>query len=189
MGITYLVITSVDRDDLPDGGAKHFAQVIQACRKAVPSMGFEILVPDFKGVQTRALDILDSVQPFVFSHNIETVPSLYVTARPGGDYRRSLELLRKAALRWPGTPIKSSMMLGLGEDDKEVKEVLKDLHDSGCSRVALGQYLQPDRLSLPVVNFVTPESFRQWEKTARTIGFSWVMASPLTRSSYHAEQQ
>lgn len=189
MGIKYLVITSVDRDDLPDGGASQFARVITACRQADPSMGFEILVPDFKGVQDSALEILADARPFVFSHNVETVPSLYRTARPGGDYKRSLRLLEKAAGRWPDLPIKSSLMLGLGEKEEEVTAVLKDLHKSGCSRVAMGQYLQPDRFALPVAEFITPEAFKRWEYAAREIGFSWVMASPLTRSSYHAEQQ
>lgn len=187
LGITYLVITSVDRDDLDDGGAQQFVDVMEACRKQNPSMRFEILVPDFKGVQEQALQRLDMALPFVFSHNIETVPSLYRKARPGGNYSRSLRLLELASIRWPKTPIKSSIMLGLGEDEQEVEDVLRDLHNAGCSRVAMGQYLQPDKTSLPVEEYITPERFEQWNNQAKAIGFSWVMASPFTRSSYHAE--
>nr|MDA3833024.1 lipoyl synthase [Spirochaetales bacterium] len=138
MNILYLVITSVDRDDLPDGGATQFTKVITACRDANPGMRFEILVPDFKNSQQQSLEILESAHPFVFSHNIETVPSLYRKARPGGDYQRSLDILLKASERWPETPIKSSIMLGLGETDAEVIQVLKDLRNSGCTRAAIG---------------------------------------------------
>lgn len=187
MNITYLVITSVDRDDLPDGGASHFRDVIAACREASPEMRFEILTPDFKGSQLFSLKTLQPALPFVFSHNIETVPRLYKTARPGGDYDRSLGLLSSAAEVYPDTPIKSSIMLGLGETDEEVIQVLKDLRSSGCTRVALGQYLRPDRESLEVQEYVTPSKFSWWEQKARDLGFDWVMASPFTRSSYHAD--
>ncbi len=187
MGITYLVITSVDRDDLLDGGASQFRDVMDACRNMNDDIRFEILTPDFKGSQAKSLEILSSALPFVFSHNIETVSRLYPTARPGGVYERTLRLLNLASIRYPNTPIKSSIMLGLGETEAEVIEVLEDLHEAGCTRVAMGQYLKPDRDSLEVKEYVTPEKFEWWEKTAREIGFDWVMSSPFTRSSYHAD--
>ncbi|MCF7933858.1 MAG: lipoyl synthase [Spirochaetia bacterium] len=187
MDISYLVITSVDRDDLPDGGASHFRDVILACRAANPLMRFELLVPDFKDSQDHSLEILSQALPFVFSHNIETPAQLYATARPGGVYSRSLQLLAKASERWPEVPIKSSIMLGLGESEQQVLQTLKDLHDAGCDRLAMGQYLRPSAESLPVAEFVTPEKFTWWEEQARSIGFDWVMASPFTRSSYHAD--
>src|SRR5690606_27831106 len=126
--------------------------------------------------------------PFVFGHNVETVPSLYSLARPGGDYQRSLELLRKAKVAWPNVDTKSSIMLGLGEKDQEVVQVLQDLHAAQCDRVAMGQYLRPSKESLEVVECIHPDRFDQWAQTARRLGFRWVMASPFTRSSYHAEQ-
>lgn len=187
MNIKYLVITSVDRDDLPDGGAKQFQLVMEACRNADPSMRFEILVPDFKNVQERALDILEKELPFVFSHNVETVPSLYPIVRPGATYKRSLDLLRLAAKAWPDIPIKSSIMLGLGETDEEVLQVLQDLLDVGCTRLSLGQYLQPDKESLAVKEFVTPQKFSWWKEQARSLGFTWVLSMPFARSSYHAD--
>lgn len=187
MGLKYLVITSVDRDDLPDGGAGHFRDVIARCRQVVPGLGFELLTPDFRDCPDAALKILTEAVPFVFGHNIETVPSLYSKARPGGDYRRSLELLRKAKSVWPKLQTKSSLMLGLGEQDEEVVAVLKDLRQAGCDRVAIGQYLRPGKDSLEVVEYVTPEKFDEWAQQARALGFDWVMSSPFTRSSYHAE--
>ncbi len=187
MGITYLVITSVDRDDLPDGGAAQFRDVMNACRELNPEIRFEILTPDFKDSQVEALEVLASALPFVFSHNIETVSSLYPIARPGGVYVRTLNLLKMASLRYPSAPIKSSIMLGLGETEAQVIEVLTDLQEAGCTRVAMGQYLRPDKDSLEVQEYVTPQKFEWWEKKAREIGFDWVMASPFTRSSYHAD--
>ncbi len=187
LGITYLVITSVDRDDLPDGGAAQFRDVMAACREQDPGMRFEILTPDFRDSQAESLELLAPALPFVFSHNIETVPSLYRTARPGGVYERSLNLLKLASERFPGTPVKSSIMLGLGETEEEVIAVLKDLRASGCTRVAMGQYLRPDKDSLEVQEYVTPEKFEWWDRTAHELGFDWVMASPFTRSSYHAD--
>jgi len=189
MQLKYLVITSVDRDDLPDGGAGHFRDVILRCREVVPTLGFELLVPDFRDCQDAAIDILTAALPFVFGHNVETVPSLYSKARPGGDYRRSLELLRKAKQQWPHIQTKSSLMLGLGETDDEIMAVLKDLRGVGCDRLSLGQYLRPSKESLEVVEYITPEKFEWWAQQAKKLGFSWVMSSPFTRSSYHAETE
>jgi lipoic acid synthetase len=188
MKLKYLVITSVDRDDLHDGGAGHFRDVIQECRRQVPDLSFELLVPDFRDCQDEALAKLEGVRPFVFGHNVETVGALYPIARPGGVYRRSLDLLEKAKVKWPDTQTKSSLMLGLGETDEQLVEVLKDLRAVGCDRLALGQYLKPSKESLDVVEYVTPEKFDAWKKTAEQLGFSWVQSSPFTRSSYHAEE-
>lgn len=188
MGLKYLVITSVDRDDLADGGAAHFRDVIQTCRQEVADLQFELLVPDFKGCQDQALAILDEALPFVFGHNVETVPALYSKARPGGVYRRSLDLLEKAKAKWPDTRTKSSLMLGLGETDEQLIDVLRDLRAVGCDRLALGQYLKPSKESLDVVEYVTPEKFDWWKQTALGLGFTWVQSSPFTRSSYHAEE-
>lgn len=188
IGVKYLVITSVDRDDLEDGGASQFSDVMAACRQRDEKMRFELLVPDFRDCRETALEMLDSSRPFVFGHNVETVPELYAKARPGGDYSRSLNLLKAAIERWPEIPTKSSLMLGLGETDDQVLEVLKDLRDAGCDRVSLGQYLKPSRDALDVVEFVTPEKFDWWAEKAREMGFSWVMSSPFTRSSYHADE-
>ena len=187
LGIQYLVITSVDRDDLADGGASQFVAVVQACREVNPHMRFELLVPDFKGVQHLALEILDSVQPFVFGHNVETVPELYSVARPGGDYARSLGLFSLVRLRWPDIRIKSSMMLGLGESEKQVRRVLQDLRDNGCDRLCLGQYLKPSKDSLEVKQFVHPDRFASWAQEAAAMGFTWVLSEPFARSSYHAQ--
>jgi lipoyl synthase len=185
--IQYLVMTSVDRDDLPDGGAGHFRDCIRVVRSRRPGTRFEILTPDFKGAERLAIEMLTDALPFVFGHNIETVPRLYPTARPGGDYGRSLELLKMAKAAWPQTQTKSAFMLGLGESRNEVLEVLHDLRKASVDRVSIGQYLCPDKNSLPVVEYVQPEVFEAYGKTAREMGFSWVMASPFTRSSYHAE--
>ncbi|MHC4927135.1 MAG: lipoyl synthase [Planctomycetota bacterium] len=189
MKLKYLVITSVDRDDLDDGGAGHFRDVINTSRDAVEGLEFELLVPDFRDCQDKALDILTDALPFVFGHNVETVPSLYKTARPGGVYERSLKLLEKAKQKWPDTQTKSSLMLGLGEKDDELMGVLKDLRAIGCDRLALGQYLKPSKESLDVVEYITPEKFDWWDKQARELGFTWVQSSPFTRSSYHAEER
>ncbi|MHC4258217.1 MAG: lipoyl synthase [Planctomycetota bacterium] len=183
MGLKYLVITSVDRDDLADGGAGHFRDVILRCREVMPELEFELLVPDFRDCQDASIEILKDALPFVFGHNVETVPSLYSTARPGGDYQRSLSLLEKAKQTLPQTQTKSSLMLGLGEKDAELMEVLKDLRAIGCNRLALGQYLRPDKDSLEVVEYITPEKFEWWAQQARELGFSWVQSSPFTRSS------
>lgn len=189
MSIRYLVITSVNRDDLPDGGASHFRDCIDEVRRQCPSMRFEILTPDFKGCTEQALETLADALPFVFAHNVETVPSLYPTARSGGNYEYSLNVLRMARDRYPGVQTKSSIMLGLGESDAEVEQVLRDLRRVGCDRLTIGQYLRPSKDSLEVVEYVTPEKFAWWKNRAREIGFAWVLSSPFARSSYFAEQE
>jgi lipoic acid synthetase len=155
----------------------------------MPELEFEWLVPDFRDCQDTAIEILSDALPFVFGHNVETVPSLYSTARPGGDYQRSLNLLEKAKEILPKTQTKSSLMLGLGEKDVELMEVLKDLRAIGCGRLALGQYLRPDKNSLEVEEYITPEKFEWWAQQAHDLGFDWVQSSPFTRSSYHAEEK
>ncbi len=190
MKLKYLVITSVDRDDMPDGGAAHFRDCIKKTREICPEMSFEILTPDFHNCQEGALEVLREALPFVFGHNIETVPSLYHVARTGGDYQRSLNLLKAAKkIYGKNIPTKSSIMLGLGEKDAEVEQVLKDLRSVGCDRLTIGQYLKPSKNSLDVVEYITPEKFNWWKQKAAEFGFSWVMSSPFTRSSYFAEQQ
>jgi lipoic acid synthetase len=189
MHIKYLVITSVNRDDLPDGGAGHFRDCINEVRQQCPAVRFEILTPDFKNCQEQALETLQPALPFVFAHNVETVPSLYPVARAGGNYERSLKLLRTAHQRYGDSPTKSSIMLGLGERDEEVEQVLRDLRDAGCDRVTIGQYLKPSRTSLDVVEYVTPEKFAWWKDRAAEIGLAWVMSSPFARSSYFAERE
>jgi lipoic acid synthetase len=189
MGLKYLVITSVNRDDLPDGGAGHFSNCINKVRQQCPDMKFEILTPDFRNRQARALKILGDALPFVLAHNIETVPSLYRTARAGGNYQRSLDLLKMAKEGPDNIQTKSSIMLGLGETDAEVEQVLKDLRNVGCERVTIGQYLKPSKNSLEVVEYVTPAKFDWWKRIAIKLGFRWVISSPFARSSYFAEQE
>ena len=188
MHLKYLVITSVNRDDLPDGGAKQFRRCVDTVRRQCPDMKFELLTPDFRNGQTEALMTLRPSMPFVFAHNVETVPSLYPLARSGGDYERSLNLLRTAKEVYNDVQTKSSIMLGLGETDDEVERVLKDLRDVGCDRLTIGQYLKPSKDSLDVVDYIHPDKFSLWGKTAVSLGFSWVCASPFARSSYLAEQ-
>jgi lipoic acid synthetase len=189
MGLKYLVITSVTRDDLADGGAEHFRNCINKVRQQCPDMKFEILTPDFRHCQERAIEILAEALSFVFAHNVETVPSLYAAARAGGDYRLSLELLRKARQSYKSAATKSSIMLGLGETDAEVEQVLKDLRDTGCDRITIGQYLKPSKDSLDVVEYITPQKFEWWKHKAISLGFKWVISSPFARSSYFAERQ
>ena len=148
-----------------------------------------MLVPDFKGCQDKALEILSGALPFVFGHNVETVPSLYSKVRPGSDYQRSLGLLKKAKEKLPHTETKSSIMPGLGESKEKVIEVLKDLRQANCDRISIGQYLRPTKRSLEVVEYVEPEIFDWWKEKATELGFGWVMSSPFTRSSYHAEKK
>jgi len=188
MKLKYLVITSVDRDDLSDGGASHFRDVVNCCRSRMPHLQLELLVPDFRDCQDAAIEILSDALPFVFGHNVETVPSLYPAARPGGDYELSLHLLEKAKRTWRDIQTKSSIMLGLGEKEAEILAVLQDLRNVGCDRISIGQYLKPSKDSLDVVEFITPARFDSWADKARDIGFTWIMASPFTRSSYRAEQ-
>jgi lipoic acid synthetase len=189
MRLKYLVITSVNRDDLPDGGAGHFRDCINEVRRQRPDMKFEILTPDFRNCQGQAVQILRGALPFVFAHNVETVSSLYPIVRPGGDYQRSLDLLRMAKEVFDYTQTKSSIMLGLGETDSEVELVLKDLRNVGCDRLTIGQYLKPSRNSLEVVEYITPAKFDWWKQKAIELGFSWVISSPFARSSYFAEQE
>jgi lipoic acid synthetase len=189
MNLKYLVITSVDRDDLPDGGAGHFRDCINAVREKCPRMKFEILTPDFRDCQEHALKILACALPFVFAHNVETVPPLYPVARMGGNYQMSLDLLKLAKEILGGIVTKSSIMLGLGETDDQVEQVLKDLRNVGCDRITIGQYLKPSKTSLDVAEYIRPEKFDIWKQKAARLGFSWVMSSPFTRSSYFAETE
>ena len=189
MGLRYVVITSVDRDDLRDGGADHFAQCIESVRQQNPQIQVEILVPDFRGRMDKALDILGATPPDVFNHNLETVPRLYKQSRPGSDYQWSLDLLQRYKERQPDVPTKSGIMLGLGETSEEVEQVMQDLRDHGCNMLTLGQYLQPSRDHLPVSRYVTPEEFDRLAEVGHAMGFSHVASGPMVRSSYHADQQ
>jgi lipoyl synthase len=188
MALKYVVITSVDRDDLRDGGAGHFVQCIQRTRELSPHIKIEVLVPDFRGRVDIALDILKQSPPDVFNHNLETVPRLYKQVRPGADYPGSLQLLA-AHKKISDVPTKSGLMLGLGETDEEVIEVLKDLRAHNVDMLTLGQYLQPTRHHLPVQRFVTPEKFDELKVIALELGFSQVASGPMVRSSYHADLQ
>ena len=187
MNLKYVVITSVDRDDLRDGGAGHFAACIRESRAARAGLTVEVLVPDFRGREVIAIDILAHEPPDVLNHNLETVPRLYREARPGADYAGSLRLLREFKSRVPHVPTKSGLMLGLGETDDEIIEVLKDLRAHGVDMLTLGQYLQPSAHHLSVQRYVSPEGFEQLGKVARELGFRHVASGPLVRSSYHAE--
>jgi lipoyl synthase len=189
MALKYVVITSVDRDDLRDGGAGHFADCIKAIRTQTPSTKIEILVPDFRGRMDKAIEILSQVPCDVFNHNLETVPRLYKQARPGADYIGSLELLARHHKALPGIPTKSGIMLGLGEEAEEVIQVLKDLIAHGCSMLTLGQYLPPSKAHLPVQRYWTPKEFDELANTAKDLGFQQVASAPLVRSSYHADLQ
>lgn len=189
MELRYVVVTSVDRDDLRDGGAKHFAECVQAIRTRAPAIRVEVLVPDFRGRMDVALKNLRPSPPDVFNHNLETVPRLYKQVRPGADYRWSLELLRRFKAQHPEVPTKSGLMLGLGESLDEVKTVLQDLRDNECDMVTLGQYLQPSRSHLPVVRFVEPNEFEALAEFGHSLGFTHVASGAMVRSSYHADKQ
>jgi len=189
MDLSYVVITSVDRDDLRDGGASHFAQCIQAVRQTMPDIKIEILVPDFRRKMDRALDELSKALPDVFNHNLETVPRLYRKVRPGADYHWSLQLIKKFKQQHPNIPTKSGLMLGLGEEIDEVKQVLHDLRKHDCDMLTLGQYLQPSRYHLQVERFVTPKEFDELGQYAKDLGFVNVASAPMVRSSYHADLQ
>ncbi len=189
MALNYVVITSVDRDDLRDGGARHFADCIREVRKANPDTRVEVLVPDFRGRQAAAVDILSKQPPDIFNHNLETVPRIYRKARPGADYRESLELLKAFKRACPDIPTKSGLMLGLGEDPAEVESVMGELRTHGCNMLTLGQYLQPSADHLPVERFVTPEEFERLRETGEAMGFTNVTSGPMVRSSYHADRQ
>ncbi len=189
MGLKYVVITSVDRDDLRDGGAAHYVDCISALRKISPQTQIEVLVPDFRGRMDVALGILEKMPPDVFNHNLETIPRLYKQVRPGADYAWSLQLIKRFKKLYPQIPAKSGLMLGLGESIEEVEQVMMDLRDHQCDRLTLGQYLQPSKYHLPVVRFVEPQEFDKLAKLAENIGFSNVASGPMVRSSYHADLQ
>lgn len=189
MALKYVVVTSVDRDDLRDGGAAHFGACISEIRKASPGTKIEILVPDFRGRLEIALDHLTATPPDVFNHNLETVPRLYRQARPGAKYQWSLDLIKAFKARNPGVPTKSGLMVGIGEELDEVRAVMRDLREHNCDMLTIGQYLQPSRDHLPVKRFVTPEEFNQLADDAEAMGFSNVASGPMVRSSYHADQQ
>ena len=187
MGLSYVVITSVTRDDLPDGGAGHFAETIKEIRKIMPNTFVEVLIPDFQGSRDD-LQAVIKAHPNVLNHNLETVPRLYASVRPGAIYHRSLDLLKQAKQIDPTIPTKSGLMLGLGEALEEIEKTLKDLLDSGCSLLTLGQYLQPTKEHLPVERFIPPEEFDYWKEIALEMGFSGVASGPFVRSSYHAKE-
>lgn len=189
MGLRYVVITSVDRDDLRDGGAGHFKVCIEAVRRQSPLTKIEILVPDFRGRLDAALEILVQSPPDVFNHNLETVPRLYKPVRPGADYTGSLALLRHFKERHPHLPTKSGVMLGLGETREEIQQVMVDLRAHGCDMLTIGQYLQPSRHHLPVVRYVLPQEFAELGEWAKGLGFTNVASGPMVRSSYHADLQ
>lgn len=189
MGLKYVVVTSVDRDDLRDGGAEHFGKCVSAIREQSPNTRIEILVPDFRGRMEIALDFLQASPPDVFNHNLETIPRLYKQARPGADYQWSLDLLKQFKERCPTVPTKSGIMLGLGESNQEIKQVLQDLRAHNVEMLTLGQYLQPSQHHLPVDRYVTPEEFDELGEYAKSIGFNSVASGPMVRSSYHADLQ
>ncbi len=189
MSLRYVVITSVDRDDLRDGGAGHFAACVDAVRRLTPDTAIEILVPDFRGRMQVALEQFADNPPDVFNHNLETVPRLYRQARPGADYQWSLDLLKQFKAQHPAVPTKSGIMLGLGETRAEVEQVMQDLRDHDCEMLTLGQYLQPTRDHLPVDRFVTPGEFDELRVLGERMGFSNVASGPMVRSSYHADLQ
>ena len=189
MKLNYVVVTSVDRDDLRDGGAQHFADCIRQIREQSPATRIEVLVPDFRGREKTALQILSEQPADVFNHNLETVPRLYRQCRPGADYSGSLALLKTYKEQRPDVLTKSGIMLGMGETMQEIQAVLEDLRAHGCDMLTLGQYLQPSRDHLPVERFVTPEEFEQLRIDAEAMGFRNVASGPMVRSSYHADLQ
>jgi len=189
MKLNYVVITSVDRDDLRDGGAQHFVDCIQAVRAHSPNIKIEVLVPDFRGRLDVAMEILRKAPPDVMNHNLETVPRLYKQARPGSDYQNSLTLLKTFGALYPNVPTKSGLMLGLGETDEEILAVMQDLRAHNVSMLTLGQYLQPSVHHLPVMRYVEPSAFDALKEKALAMGFNNVASGPMVRSSYHADEQ
>jgi len=187
--LRYVVVTSVDRDDLKDGGAQHFVDCIRAVRERSPSTTLEILVPDFRGRWNRALEVLSAAPPDVMNHNLETVPRLYRQARPGGNYAHSLALLQQFKQRHPDVPTKSGLMVGLGERDDEIVQVMRDLRAHDVDMVTIGQYLAPSAHHLPVERYVHPDTFAMFEREAQSLGFRNAAIGPLVRSSYHADRQ
>jgi lipoic acid synthetase len=189
LNLSYVVITSVDRDDLRDGGAAHFVACIEAVRQASPATRIEVLVPDFRGRLDRALAILKAAPPDVMNHNLETVPRLYAQARPGSDYAHSLKLLAEFKREVPGVPTKSGIMVGLGETDDEIEQTMRDMRAHNIDMITIGQYLAPSSHHLAVQRYVHPDRFRQFEAYAMALGFSHAAVGALVRSSYHADQQ
>ncbi|KGQ37476.1 lipoyl synthase [Gallibacterium genomosp. 1] len=189
MGLRYVVITSVDRDDLRDGGAGHFAECVKEIRALNPNIKIEILVPDFRGRIEVALEKLAQNPPDVFNHNLENIPRLYKEVRPGADYQWSLRLLREFKQMFPNIPTKSGLMVGLGETNEEILQVMQDLRDNGVTMLTLGQYLQPSRHHLPVARYVPPSEFDQFRSKAKAMGFEHAACGPFVRSSYHADLQ
>ncbi len=187
--LKYVVITSVDRDDLRDGGAGHFAQCIKEIRKASPQTQIEILVPDFRGRLDKALAILAETPPDVLNHNLESAPRLYKQIRPGSDYQHSLNLLKQFKHLCPDIPTKSGIMAGLGETDEEIKQILQDMRAHDVDMLTLGQYLQPSKHHAPVLRYMHPDTFKQMEEFAYSIGFKHAAVGALVRSSYHADEQ
>jgi len=189
LALKYVVITSVDRDDLRDGGAQHFVDCIRAVRERSPATQIEVLVPDFRGRMERALAILEAAPPDVMNHNLETVPRLYKRARPGSDYAHSLALLREFKARVPGVPTKSGLMVGLGETDDEILATMRDMRAHGIDMLTIGQYLQPTGGHLPVERYVHPDVFAMYGREAEAMGFRHAAVGALVRSSYHADKQ
>ena len=189
LALRYVVVTSVDRDDLRDGGARHFVDCIRAIRAQSPGTQIEVLVPDFRGRTERALAILEEAPPDVMNHNLETVPRLYRQARPGSDYAHSLALLREFKARVPGVPTKSGLMVGLGETDEEILATMRDMRAHGIDMLTIGQYLQPSAGHLPVLRYVHPDTFAMFEREACALGFRHAAVGALVRSSYHADRQ
>ncbi|MFZ5756305.1 MAG: lipoyl synthase [Pseudomonadota bacterium] len=189
LGLKYVVVTSVDRDDLKDGGAQHFVDCIRAIRAASPATKIEVLVPDFRGRMDVALAIMKAAPPDVFNHNLENVPRLYREIRPGSDYAWSLKLLQRFKQECPDVPTKSGLMVGLGETDEEIEQVMRDLRAHDVDGITIGQYLQPSKHHAPVKRFVEPARFEAWATYATELGFTAIASGPLVRSSYHAEKQ
>ena len=189
LALRYVVITSVDRDDLRDGGAQHFVDCIRAVRERSPQTQIEVLVPDFRGRLERALDVLSEAPPDVMNHNLETVPRLYRHVRPGSDYAHSLALLQAFKRRFPGVPTKSGLMVGLGETDGEILSAMRDMRAHAIDMLTLGQYLQPSAQHLPVLRYVHPDTFADFERAAYAMGFRHAAVGALVRSSYHADRQ
>jgi len=187
--LRYVVVTSVDRDDLRDGGAQHFVDCIRAVREHSPATQIEVLVPDFRGRLDRALELLSQAPPDVMNHNLETVPRLYKQARPGSDYHHSLRLLQEFKLRFPQIPTKSGLMVGLGETDEEILAVMREMRAHAIDMLTIGQYLQPTASHLPVLRYVHPDRFAMFERDAYALCFRHAAVGALVRSSYHADQQ
>lgn len=189
MRLKYVVITSVDRDDLRDGGAAHFVECINETRERSPTTQIEVLVPDFRGRLDKALDIFGAGLPDVMNHNLETVPRLYKQSRPGADYMHSLKLLRDCKQRYPDVPTKSGLMVGLGETDEEILQVMRDMREHNIDMLTIGQYLQPSEHHLPVMRYVHPDTFKMFEAEAYKMGFTHAAVGAMVRSSYHADEQ